>query len=462
MPSFPFIWDIWKRAETGPIVSEKDFNLKIFWPTLKRKLKEHDITYDPASLIPTDESLYDSVFKAGMELLLEVGIFCLSTSKIIKLKEEEIKNVLKLAPTKILGEGKEQITMKHREMESHEPPIIIGGPAGAPISEEMAIPIYMSVAREPIVDMLWVGSLSEVHGTPVRAYSPIEVEAEIMNIVYFRAAFRKVGRPGFPVGGSPAVSPVADVSASSEEFGWKKTDDREAFILPNLKTDYDQLSKVAHWMHYGCEISGGGQAGIGGFSGGPEGSAVTTVAECLASYILYQATSCWVWIINSLYPGTTSRMTLWANNVASGALNKNTKFPVCQAAPCIAYAGPCTEMNLYEVAASTIGATVVGSHPFSGGGRQGAQIDYVTGMESRFTGEVAYATIGLKIEDANDIIETLVKKYEGNIERKEIPIGKKFQECYDIKTVEPTKEYLELYKKVRKNLEDIGLKWKFE
>jgi len=93
----------------------------------------------------------------------------------------------------------------------------------------------MSVAREPIVDMLWVGSLSEVHGTPVRAYSPIEVEAEIMNIVYFRAAFRKVGRPGFPVGGSPAVSPVADVSASSEEFGWKKTDDREAFILPNLK-----------------------------------------------------------------------------------------------------------------------------------------------------------------------------------------------------------------------------------
>lgn len=143
MPSFPFIWDIWKRAETGPIVSEKDFNLKIFWPTLKRKLKEYDITYDPASLIPTDESLYDSVFKAGMELLLEVGIFCLSTSKIIKLKEEEIKNVLKLAPTKILGEGKEQITMKHREMESHEPPIIIGGPAGAPISEEMAIPIYI-------------------------------------------------------------------------------------------------------------------------------------------------------------------------------------------------------------------------------------------------------------------------------------------------------------------------------
>ena len=37
------------------------------------------------------------------------------------------------------------------------------------------------------------------------------------------------------------------------------------------------------------------------------------------------------------------------------------------------------------------------------------------------------------------------------------PAGKTFQECYDVKTVKPTKEYLEVYDKAVATLRDMGL-----
>ena len=37
------------------------------------------------------------------------------------------------------------------------------------------------------------------------------------------------------------------------------------------------------------------------------------------------------------------------------------------------------------------------------------------------------------------------------------PAGKTFQECYDVTTVRPTKEYLEVYDKAVATLRGIGL-----
>ncbi|MEM2890826.1 MAG: monomethylamine:corrinoid methyltransferase [Candidatus Hadarchaeum sp.] len=49
----------------------------------------------------------------------------------------------------------------------------------------------------------------------------------------------------------------------------------------------------------------------------------------------------------------------------------------------------------------------------------------------------------------------MLKEHEGRI--KEAPLGKKFQECYDIKRIVPIKEYTELYKKVKKKIVDLGV-----
>ena len=40
------------------------------------------------------------------------------------------------------------------------------------------------------------------------------------------------------------------------------------------------------------------------------------------------------------------------------------------------------------------------------------------------------------------------------------PIGKSFTECYDIKTLEPSKECVEVYARVKSELDDNGIEFK--
>ena len=152
---------------------------------------------------------------------------------------------------------------------------------------------------------------------------------------------------------------------------------------------------------------------------------------------------------------------MWSEFLAHSALNRNTNFPLECASPYQAFAGPCTEMYLYEIAAATIGVTVVGSNPIHGGGSGSTRPDYCTGLDSRYMGEVAYAAAGTKRENANEMVKELLAKYEDRIKSRSAPIGKKFQECYDTKTITPSKEYLELYQKIKNELENKGLEFKY-
>ncbi len=46
-------------------------------------------------------------------------------------------------------------------------------------------------------------------------------------------------------------------------------------------------------------------------------------------------------------------------------------------------------------------------------------------------------------------------KYEDKLGN--APLGKTYQECYDLKKILPTKEYLDLYEGVKKELGDMGV-----
>ena len=69
-------------------------------------------------------------------------------------------------------------------------------------------------------------------------------------------------------------------------------------------------------------------------------------------------------------------------------------------------------------------------------------------------GNAALATCGMKISDVNDVLNKLIPMYEAHYT--DAPAGKTFQECYDVKTVKPTQEYLEVYDKAVATLRDIG------
>ena len=70
-------------------------------------------------------------------------------------------------------------------------------------------------------------------------------------------------------------------------------------------------------------------------------------------------------------------------------------------------------------------------------------------------GEAASAAAGMKVSELNEILEKIVSEYEVNY--KNAPAGKRFQECYDVVTVKPSDEYLAVYDKVVAKLRDLGL-----
>ncbi len=62
MPNF---MDFIERANSGPILTEKDFDMKVFLPNLKDVVKKYDIRYDKENPVPSDDAafFYNLFFK---------------------------------------------------------------------------------------------------------------------------------------------------------------------------------------------------------------------------------------------------------------------------------------------------------------------------------------------------------------------------------------------------------------
>lgn len=64
-----------------------------------------------------------------------------------------------------------------------------------------------------------------------------------------------------------------------------------------------------------------------------------------------------------------------------------------------------------------------------------------------------------KRENANEIVKELLKKYENR--HGNPPLGKTFQECYDVKRKKPTQEYVDLYRKIKEELRELGVSYEY-
>ena len=83
------VYDYVKQALEGEEKSEMQHDIGIFKRCTELTSK-YGIKYDGAGFVPMDMKLADSVFEAGVELLLSVGIYCMNTSKTIKIDEEDV------------------------------------------------------------------------------------------------------------------------------------------------------------------------------------------------------------------------------------------------------------------------------------------------------------------------------------------------------------------------------------
>ena len=214
------------------------------------------------------------------------------------------------------------------------------------------------------------------------------------------------------------------------------------------------LNMLAGWTTVGDMIMIEQMPIFGGYTGGIEETAICDVATTLGSFACFSGNFHLDGPIHIRWGVTTAKETLQVAAYAAAAIDQNTDLLLAnQYYP---MAGPCTEMCLLETAAQAIVDTASGRELLSGSAAaKGVVQDKTTGMEARIMGVASEATCGMKISDVNEILNKLVPSYECNYT--DAPAGKTFQECYDVKTVKPTKEYLEVYDKAVAQLKDFGL-----
>ncbi|MFX1513339.1 MAG: monomethylamine:corrinoid methyltransferase [Promethearchaeota archaeon] len=449
--------DVISKAETGPICMERDFDLKILRKALNTVINEYDIKYNPNTLIPNDNSLADDVFSAALDLYLETGTYCSSTHRQIKFDDVEIKEALRDAPEQIsFGEGIDAREMTHRHVEDQIPPLCLTS-GGCEVSEDIYIAMVQSYAQNPLADTISGGCpLHTIFGMTPKVGAPAEVLASIYNVIYSKEGAKRASRPsiGFHNLLGSALSAEAYIAASQPKLGVRPVDGNLIASLAELKTDYTQLTKALYYAEQKNVLGGGVYVPLmGGYGGGPVGTAIITLAHHLQGLLVHHVTYSDFPVTHLKYSCSTARESLWVASIVGQAISRNTHL--LTATEAITAAGPCTDMCLYEVAASSIVGTVSGIHINNASAAKSQYLDRETGMEAKMGCEVGHAASGMKRADANDLLIQLVSKYEQHLPNP--PLGRRFQECYNLTTVTPSEEYLNIYTQVKTALEEHGL-----
>jgi methylamine--corrinoid protein Co-methyltransferase len=452
--------DVLDRAHSGPVCKIIDWDTKVILMKSAEKLKEYGLegTCDSKNPVNIDDSLADKFWNAGFDMAVEVGMLCLDTERVIKFTEEELKVAIKNASSElIIGSGLDRFLWRYRRPEDKYPPMTCFGPFGTAVSEELFIPAIAATAQYKSVDMAMTATPLTIYGRELRGGSPYEILAGKLEAIWMKEAVRRVDRPNMPC----IVSGV-DSTGWGSIGGWgapqglsPKTDFVASLLPSDLKTNFHLLNKIAQLINFNSiGFDSAHYSMIGGYAGGPEASVVSTTACFILQLVVHQAVWCGGLVYDLRFYGGSSRECIWANSVASQAQSRNTDCLTQGAVNPVA--GPCSEMVLQETAAQCIGniasgaAGIVGSRP-----RGGKYPHYFSGLENGFAAEVSKASAGLKRSDANEIVGVLATKYEDKL--KNPPTGKKFEECTDIKTLKPTIEWIEIYKKVCKELRDLGI-----
>jgi len=80
---------------------------------------------------------------------------------------------------------------------------------------------------------------------------------------------------------------------------------------------------------------------------------------------------------------------------------------------------------------------------------------HFSGLEARFTGELLRAASKLNRGQAEEIVQKAYARYEDDLTTQ--PYGKHFKEVYDLKTIQPTDEWLKMYEEVKNEAAGWGL-----
>jgi len=450
--------EIIDRSLEGPFTSENDFDLNIFVPKLREVVEKYKIKYDPENPLSCDDDMADRVFKAGIELFAQVGVYCTDTERIIKFTEEEILEGLAEAPcSPVFGEGSDAKALVARKPESDITPWCFLGSGGAAVSNERLFESILEAYASflPLANSITAPTITHIEGRIVRTKSPLEIIACMRSSTLAREALRKGGRPGLPIMNSIASAGSDTAKIAGSQFGLRPSDGWLIGTSAEMKINFERLNEIAYVKHLGGHVVAETAPILGGYCGGPEGTAVANVAYHLIAILLMKGSCQLTFPIHVNFGCTSVRDILWVSSVSSQAISRNSHFP--SFINIYVAAGPMTEMCLYEIAAVVMNAVVSGASIEFGGVAKAVEVDHFTPMEPRWASEIAHGVIGMTRSQGNEIVKKLLAKYEDDIPN--APKGKTYEQCWDMKTKQPLPEYKRLYQKIKAELAELGVRF---
>ncbi len=451
--------EVAERARSGPRIDIKEWDLNLF-KKIQELLKEYDIRLrSDEDFLNTDDSIADAAFQAAYDFVVDMGTYCISTGRVVKFTEEEVKEALKEMPKEVpMGEGNDARVFKQQQLDTRELVNICPG-HHAPFTEDLAPLIVKNFAQIPRTDFIEGFNFAKIDGREVYGI-PMEAYASRREVAIMRDGVRKAGRPGLAIVVYPISTKASTlIAALDPDCGLRRTDGVLLSTLPDVQMEYDLLTTAIVYNDYGSKIKVNGSfAMAGGFCGGPDGAIIEGIVRPLVGWMVYRDTIHYTGV-EHIAAISGEKMLIqpmnWARSVVFQALNRNTNAVYMEWV--IPASELCTEMCLLESALRDIEAPLNGANLYAHRVSRPRMNAGQTPLEAEWMVEVSDAAIsaGLTRKNAGDILETIAKKIHG---KDPVP-GKTIQECYDLVKHKPSKEYQETYEKVKKELTDLGLKF---
>jgi len=282
------LFEIAERTQIGEKVEEKKWDME-FFRTISGLVKKYDIkTPENHRFINMDDGLVERAFEAAIEFLEQMGIYCITTRRRVKLSREEIITAVKEAPIEILmGEGRDLRVWKQRNVEGKEKLNVCPG-HHSPFTEDLAGLVVSNFAQIPRTDFIEGFNFSKVDGREIMG-PPMEVYASRRQVAWMREGVRKAGRPGLAIVYYPINTRAEDlIGVMDPDHGLRRTDGILLSMLPDLKMEQDMLSAAIVYDEYGSFKISGSFAIAGGFCGGVDGAIIEGIAKPIAAMIAYR------------------------------------------------------------------------------------------------------------------------------------------------------------------------------
>ena len=447
--------EVAKRAETGPLMEASDFLMKRVAATVVRLQKEYGIQWDGATLVNLDDDLADRCWAAGKELLLRTGVYCMNSRRVIEFSAGEVEDALRFTPKQVpMGQGKDAVTIYHRDVEDSRPPFVFGGPFNADVHESMFVKLNEAFAQERIIDcLLFPGYLKELDGVTIRPGSGLSSRAAMLYGQWSREAVRRAGRPGLPICGH-AVMALNEIACTSEAWGLRSSDPRAMVLISELQVDDVTMSRTAYYQAYGCPIYMAFTPLVGGYGGGPDGSAIVAVASFIASVML-GGEIVHIGPQHIKYKQQTNNHSLFLGSLANQAVARNSHIIATTSHTTAGRPG--SDQYAYEFSALALAVVPSGSNMTGPRPAEPLGFNDVSPLMARLFAEVGHAAARLTREQASAIVEQLYEKYKDKLTFEQAPAGQPFEELYDLETLTPTPAHQAVYDEVKEELLRLGV-----